>query len=104
MRSRFGSLGLAESGFVFTGQGPVTVTIRGAQDFWVTRTDEDFNVPFNRIAPADRRVTPLAYAPTVSLSITDSAPITCANWVGNTLPTQTAMTTVHTSINPALNI
>jgi hypothetical protein len=109
---RFGSPSLVESGFrivqapeggfVFTGQGPVT--IRGAYNFWVTRTDENFNVPFNGTAPADRRVTPLAYAPTVSLSVTDSAPFTCANWVDNTLPTQTAITTVHTSFNPALNI
>ena len=110
---RFGTPGLAESGFrlvqpseggfLFTGYGATAAGTR-ATSSWITRTDENFNVPFNGAAPGDRRIAPLVYARPVSLGLLAGRPFSCAGWVDNTLPIQATFSTVHRSFNPVENI
>ncbi len=108
---RFGSTSLDESGyrilqpseggFVFTGQAATAA--QGPLNFWVTRTDEGFNVPFNGNPPGDQRLAPLAYATPVDLKLTGSA-FTCASWVDTTQPTQATIDTPHLPFVPAVNV
>ena len=91
-----------EGGFLFTGYAPASVGGK-VNSYWVTRTDETFNVPFNGAAPALQRSAPLAYTAPANLGLNGGV-FTCATFTNATAPTQTTVTTTHTTFNPAENI
>lgn len=88
-----------EGGFLFTGKGPWGDTSNIA---WATRTDDDFNVPFNDSQPGARRAT-LRYAEPISLALT-GAVNPCGTSVDPASLTVETLTTTHQTFSPSVLI
>jgi hypothetical protein len=92
----------AEGGFLLTGQG--STASGGPLRYWVTRTDERFNVPFNGTAPGLQSSSPLAYAPAADLKLAGGL-VTCpATWVDLTRPTAASVSAPGAPFTPVVTI